>query len=226
VARGTIEIRREDDASIEPGGITAAATIPADRAPVSSSIESVQTFVSHVTGDPSGPRDACGWQQPLVEYLRLADERLSQTARVPPIVAFESARWFMRLERLVVSIAEWRASKDPIVAGPPPDDPYRRRAWDHLRRERLAPIERELDSMAESLRAGYAPELSHAVWPQRLLSCLTACQRHFEELGRIGSEEASHRELAEAQWQRLQLAAAALTSLVQVDSPSKALPQD
>lgn len=235
IARGTIEIfevaershleRAEPRPTAPPDGNSAGGEMSAavflsgsvERVAVPSSIESIQTYVTHVTRDEAGPRDACGWQYALVEYFRRADDQLARPARVPPILSLETAKWFARLEMLAAAVDNLRSSKDPIVAGPPPGDPVRRRAWADLRRERLAPIEQELDAMAESLRAGYAGELDEERWPRRLISCLTACQRHFEERGRLGSEEASHGELAEAQWERLRLAASALKSLALVD---------
>jgi hypothetical protein len=47
----------------------------------------------------------------------------------------------------------------------------------------------------------------------RLVSCLTACERYFEERIRLGERQATNREIAIAQWERLLAAAEALDDL-------------
>jgi hypothetical protein len=82
-----------------------------------------------------------------------------------------------------------------------------------LRKERLRPLEAELDSLRETVSRGYIPEVAKESWPNRFVACLTACERNFEERVRLGSEEATNRDLAEAQWDRFLAARVALESL-------------
>ena len=89
-----------------------------------------------------------------------------------------------------------------------------------VRRDRLEQIESELDEVLGLLRRGHAPELTDEQWPMRLTSCLTACQRHFEQRIRVGEELATNFELTRAQWDRLLAARSALRDLASVsDAP-------
>jgi len=49
-----------------------------------------------------------------------------------------------------------------------------------------------------------------------MVTCLTACERHFEAEGRVGAEQAPNHDLARDQWERLQAAAAALRALAEL----------
>jgi hypothetical protein len=113
----------------------------------------------------------------------------------------------------VQRIDDLRRSTDPILAGPEPEESLRRRAWLAVRKERLSPLVEELDSLGEALRKGYVPELVGEAWASRFVACLTACERHFEERARVGSEEAANHDLAEAQWDRFLLARRALAAV-------------
>ena len=76
------------------------------------------------------------------------------------------------------------------------------------------------DDVLGLLRRGHAPELTDEEWPMRLTSCLTACQRHFEQRIRLGEELATNFELTRAQWDRLLAARSALRDLASVsDAP-------
>jgi hypothetical protein len=88
-----------------------------------------------------------------------------------------------------------------------------------MREQRVAPIERELDAVAEDMRGGHAPELEAEEWLFRLLSCLAVTERYFEQRGRLGTDQADNREIALGQWDAIVLAAEAFSALA-------AIPQD
>ena len=109
-----------------------------------------------------------------------------------------------------------RSSDDPIVAGPAPEEHGLRRAWLAVRRQRILPLEAELDQLSQVLRKGFAPELQSETWPPRFIGCLMACERHFEQRPRLGEDQAANRLLAHGQWSGFLLAAKALRSLLSV----------
>ena len=110
-------------------------------------------------------------------------------------------------------VEELRTSSDPLIAGPPPENPERREIWLAVRRDRIHSLERRLDMTLETLLRGHAPDLEGHDWPLRLVTCLTACERHFEERVRVGEEHAINRDLAWQQWERMLAAAEALQAL-------------
>jgi len=168
--------------------------------------------------DADAPGDGCRWQSDLSSYLESRAEAL-QRASYPSRPTREILD---RIARAVEAVESLRRSTDPFVAGPPPDDPSLATAWVRARTERLAPLEQELDALLEALRRGYAPELAVSAWPSRLVTCLTACERFFDERLRLGERRATNRELAEAQWPRLVAAADALSALSVLGIPAQA----
>jgi hypothetical protein len=89
-----------------------------------------------------------------------------------------------------------------------------------LRRERTQQLEAELDELLLSIQRSHAPELDSFEWPARIVTCLVACQRHFEERSRRGEAHAVNRDLARAQWVVLLVAGEALQDLTQLDAPT------
>jgi hypothetical protein len=67
--------------------------------------------------------------------------------------------------------------------------------------------------MLHSIHKGRVPQLEQEPWFGRFVSCLIACENHFEQRGRLGEARALNREVVEEQWERLLLAADALDSL-------------
>lgn len=179
---------------------------------------SVEAFraVLHPEG-AEGAYDACGWQSPALRWLAARRDALaSGGAPLPP-----SARSVLgRVARAVRSVEAMRTSENPLLAGPPPEDPARHRAWLSARRDELRILERELDLVGEMLRGGYAPELEGEGWLLRFAACLTACERHFEERVRVGPGEAAQRDLAEAQWSAILAAGDALDRLASIGPAS------
>ena len=156
-------------------------------------------------------RDACGWQADLLRYL--AGNR-DEAAGDGLILEESTWRFLVRASGAIHAIEDLRTTSDPILSGPVPTDAKQRRAWLRLRRERIHPLESELDYLGEALRRGYAPELDSEIWLQRFVGCLIACERYFEQRTRLGAEKASNQELARDQWEGFLAAARAFAALV------------
>ncbi len=174
-----------------------------------------------VAGPTDAPADACRWQSDLSLYLAARGEALRHGA----YPSRPTREMLARIAHAVESVEALRTSTDPFVAGPPPDDPRLVTAWVRVRAERLVPLEEELDAILEALRRGWAPELEAAEWPARLVTCVTACERFFDERFRRGERHATNRELCESQWPRLGVAAEALAQLAALEPPATASAQ-
>ena len=155
--------------------------------------------------------DTCRWRGSLLRYLAGWRDQLTETGEIPPI---SSRRYLRRLVEAVRRVDEVRDSDDPILAGPVPEGSMRKRAWLAVRQQRIDPLERELDSLMTAVRGGHAPELAEKDWPGRLISCVAACERHFEQRVRLGAEQASNYDIASAQWDSVLTATDALEALV------------
>ena len=160
-----------------------------------------------------GVADACRWQSELLRFLAFHRDRLLEFGELPPIA---TRKLLTRTVAVLRQVERFRTSRDPGVAGPPPTDPALRDAWERLRVSRTRPLEQELDELLTAVQREHAPGLREELWPVRMVSCLTACQRHFEERTRLGEDRATNRELAQAQWDRLLAAADALDALTLV----------
>jgi hypothetical protein len=171
----------------------------------------VEDFRSWVVDEGGTPRqDACGWQSGLLRYLA---ERRDELGEGDPAIDEATSRYFARLARTVRRIDELRSSDDPILAGPIPENELRRRAWENVRKERIEPLEHELDALGEAVRRGYVDDLTDRRWAMRLVGCLTACERYFEQRTRLGEGRAPNGDLAQAQWDGILAAADALDAL-------------
>lgn len=147
--------------------------------------------------------DNCRWQEGLMQYF---SSRRGQT----PEISRSTRRLLRRIVDAVELVESYRNSRDPILAGPPPEDEGLRRVWVLERQTRFVDLEEVLDELLFAARGGYAPDLDGQTWPVRLVSCLTACERHFEEAGSLGEHRATNRELTRAQWDTIGAAADAL----------------
>jgi hypothetical protein len=175
----------------------------------------VESFRSWVVDEAGSPRDdACGWQSDLLRYLTEHRDSLAEHGRG---LDESLARYFLRLARTVRNVDALRSSDDPILAGPVPEKTLTRRAWETLRRERLEPLEHELDALGEAVRGGYVTALDDRSWPMRLIGCLTACERYFEQRVRLGEGRAPNGDLAGDQWDGILAAADALDALATAD---------
>ncbi len=151
--------------------------------------------------------DPCRWQTELLEKVSEAREDLAEKETGP---SSATARYYHRIGELVRRVGELRQSEDPFLAGPPPTERNALHRWLRSRRERIKPLEHELDVLMDMPEDGYVPELAGMEWPVRFVSCLMACERNFAERGRTGTEEAANQDLADAAWPFIRAAADAL----------------
>jgi hypothetical protein len=173
--------------------------------------ESIETYRGLLDmPDDEQPVDSCRWQDDLMRYLAARRDELAGSGAMPVEV---TRAVLLEIADAIRSVEGMRLSRDPVVAGPRPDDPGRRRSWLAYRKERFQPLEQELDDLLQTLRRNRAPALGEEPWPVRMVSCLTACERYFEERVRKGERQATNREIALAQWDRMLAAAEALEAL-------------
>ena len=185
-------------------------------------LQATERLRSAIAAGGPGPSDVCQWQVGLLGYL----DRKRDAVLGPGIRPTEStAKLLARIARAAHSVEDLRTSRDPLVVGPAPRETRLRDAWVRLRATRFEPVESELDRVLAMLRRDFAPELSDEPWPTRYVSCLTACERFFEERVRVGDAEVHNRELALEQWPTILTAADALAALASV-SENAAEPED
>ena len=161
----------------------------------------VETYRAAVIVPGDTRTDACGWQIPLVVYATTIRDRMAAGGPRPDLPA---GRYYGKLADGIRVVEGLRTAKDPVLAGPVPDDRDARRVWLISRYEQVRPIEQMLDELAGQLRGGHAPSLEDEAWLPRFNACLTACERYFDERVRLGGDAvAPNADLAAAQWDRI-----------------------
>lgn len=161
--------------------------------------------------------DACRWQSDFLAFLESSRQDWHQTADRADV---ESLRSLRDLHLVISEVERFRNSKDPLIAGPAPADPFRRKAWERVRGSQLRDLHGNLDALRNRLQRGHGLWMEDQEWPSRLVSCVTACQRHFDERILYGEKQAINYDLAANQWDRILVAGTALERLV--DSVAKA----
>jgi len=161
-----------------------------------------------VLADPRA-RDTCRWQEEMLRWL--ADVWQRRDAGVPDPATRDVLADLVAASRAVEGM---RGSRDPLLAGPVPDDPRRADVWLQLRSVQVRAIEERLDRALTRVLREHAAALEAWDWPLRFVSCVTACERFFDERVRLGEDRAANRDLAGAQWDRIVLGTAALDALV------------
>ena len=92
-------------------------------------------------------------------------------------------------------------------------------AWRQLRIGLCLRVQRvDRHTCGNCFDRGHAPALSKLGWPQRMMSCVMGCQRHFEERVRLGEERATNLDLARSEWDRLLAAAESLAALAELSA--------
>jgi len=163
--------------------------------------------------------DACRWQEPTLQYLVRLRGEVTSRGDFPSLA---TRRYLRELGEAVEAVESFRTTRDPILAGPIPTEPRRRRLWLGARERRVEPLERRLDRLLDMLQDGFAPELESEEWPLRFVSCLTACQRHFDAVVVRGRDNAGNGQLAASQWDRILAAGEAFsaTAALSATAPS------
>ena len=169
-------------------------------------LTSTESFRRMLVADDRAP-DTCRWQDGLLKWLaKQRDLALDEGAEPDP----STGKLMQQMASAIRSVDEIRTTRDPVIVGPPTPDV---RAWQRKRNDRLVRLEDQLDEVLNAVSRNHAPELEGRQWPMRLVSCLTAAERYFDQRWLIGEDRAPNRDLARNQWQAMNRAAAALDAL-------------
>jgi hypothetical protein len=173
-------------------------------------IQSTESFRKLLVESKNRSPDTCRWQDGLLQWLaKQRDRAIDENAEPDPA----TGKLINRMVEVIRTVDELRQSRDPALIGPRPTERAERTNWDYTRMSQLRSVERSLDELLSAVQRDYAPELQGEQWPLRMVSCLTATERYFEERWIAGSDNTPNRDLAEAQWRPLNRAATALEAL-------------
>jgi len=153
--------------------------------------------------------DPCAWQAPFLKHAASIRDDAAASASG----AGAERRCFERIADAIRRVEALRVSADPVLVGRAPADPLERLAWRSRRNELIRPLEQELDDLQQAARDGRCPRLEEN-WPGRLVACLTACERHFDERTRLGDDEAVNGHLVRDQWARILAAGQVLEAIL------------
>lgn len=160
--------------------------------------------------DGDAAPDGCGWQVSLVRWVW---ERRQAIVESGAALDGPTTRWLARTASAIRGVDRLRLSDDPLIVGPVPETSLRRRAWVAARRERMRPLEKQLDGLAELSRDPEIGDLADEPWVARMIACLTACERDFDQRhAPEGSPPGA--DLAASQWDRFLAAAAAFEAMI------------
>lgn len=141
--------------------------------------------------DPTRGGGRCGWRPAFERFVHgLESSQLDPASREA----------LGELAMAIRDVEALSASDDPGIAGPVPDDPTRAEAWRRVRDYRLRDLENRLDRLHTVLGRDHAPALADEEWPLRLVACLTACERHFDERVFVGADAAVNAEIVAEEW--------------------------
>jgi hypothetical protein len=172
-----------------------------------------ERFRQAVVDPGSDAPDTCRWQSGMLRYLARTRDRLSDSGVLP---ADETRRILGRMAGAVADVEEFRTSDDPLLSPPAASDRMKYRAWQVVFHRETAPVRDDLDDLLHAVQNNRSKELDAEDWPGRFLSCLIACERHFEER-RARRDMAANRKLAEDQWERMLAAGRALSIFASVE---------
>ncbi|MDH3785687.1 MAG: hypothetical protein OEV00_10230 [Acidobacteriota bacterium] len=178
-------------------------------------VDSVERFRRLVVGPDAAP-DSCRWQ---LDGLRFLAQARDQALRNDAKFDFGSRELFRTIAKDIAGVDAMRRSDDPLVSGPPPADPGLSHAWNRMHRDRVQPLEAQLDRTYDLATGDYAAELTDQTWLPRLVSCVVASQRYFSDRARVGPVKAINREIALDQWDRLLAVSDALEDLSRATTP-------
>lgn len=173
-------------------------------------VRSTESFRKLLVDASYRPPDTCRWQDDLLRWLAAQrDQALDESFKPDPA----TGKLMARMAEVIRTVDDVRQSTDPVLIGPPPNDRAKRTRWERLRSTQLRPVERSLDELMNAVQREHAPGLKGEQWPLRMVSCLTATERYFEQRWVDGADRTPNRELAEAQWRPLNRAGTALDAL-------------
>jgi len=161
--------------------------------------------------------DACRWQTAMLAYADGVRERLIDGGPTPSRITRKALR---QIAGSIERVEAQRLSDDPLLSDPQEHSEEEIRSWARLRQRQVQTLKEHLDSVRSDLRRGYAPELASEPWPLRLVGCITACERFFDERALRGPERATNVDLARAQWKRMLAAQQLLEALVSLGPPT------
>ena len=173
-------------------------------------VKSTESFRKLLVDSNNRPPDTCRWQDDLLRWLATQRD-LAIDESVEPDPA--TGKLMTRMAAVIRTVDEVRQSRDPVLVGPPPVEPNRRASWERLRTTQLRSVERSLDELLTAVLRDHVPELQSEQWPLRMVSCLTATERYFDQRWIAGADKTPNRDLAEAQWGPFNRAATALEAL-------------
>jgi len=173
-------------------------------------IQSTESFRKLLVESNNRSPDTCRWQDDLLQWLATQrDLAIDESVNPDPA----TGKLINQMVEVIRTVDEIRTSRDPVLIGPPPAERVKRTSWERLRMSQLRSVERRLDELLNAVQRNHAPELQGERWPLRMVSCLTATERYFEQRWIAGSDNTPNRDLAEAQWRPLNRAATALEAL-------------
>lgn len=173
-------------------------------------VQSTESFRKLLVDSNDRPPDTCRWQNDLLQWLATQRDRaIDQNAQPDPA----TRKLMTQMVDAIHAVDEIRRSGNPVLVGPAPAERHKRVGWERLRTDLLRPIESSLDELLTAVQRNHAPELQGQQWPLRLVSCLTATERYFDQRWIAGADNAPNRDLAEAQWRPFNRAATALAAL-------------
>ena len=160
--------------------------------------------------------DACRWQTAMLAYADGVRDRLIDGGPMPTKITRKALR---EIAGSIERVEAQRLTDAPLLSDPQDHSEEDIRSWARLRQRQIQDLEAHLDGVRADLRRGYAPELASEPWPLRLIGCVTACERYFDERALRGPERATNVDLARAQWDRMLAARQVLEALVSLDPP-------
>ena len=173
-------------------------------------VQSTESFRKLLVESNNRSPDTCRWQNELLRWLATQrDHAIDQSAEPDPA----TGKLITQMVDAIRTVDEIRKSHDPVLVGPAPTEIHKRASWERMRTDLLRPVERGLDELMTAVQRNHAPELQGEQWPLRLVSCLTATERYFDQRWIAGEDRAPNRDLAEAQWRPFNRAATALAAL-------------
>ena len=194
--------------------------------PQATLVRTTESFRKFLVENQRRPPDTCRWQDDLLRWLATQRDSILDDGAEPDVA---TGKLVTSMAEAIRSVERMRVSRDPLIVGPAPADGERRAGWERLREDKLRVLKGSLDELMSAVQRNHAPELENERWPVRLVSCLTASERYFDQRWIVAEDRAPHRDLAEAQWTLIQRAADALEALaefaeddvVRLKSPNK-----